>query len=184
MDNVQLKDAALCAKKFCQNYDGKGHKEKKYEALKALSALTLRDLEKERPAYDCQYTVHQIEDEINGLQCDTADEKIRTRINGYLRNLDDILPSHIEMLNSLALENGFKSLPSYDYASGRGGGYGNKSTHRLAIESVDKRKNYNPINKFKNNKNIINYNLECIDKQNIVLRWINNFELSGNSLNF
>ncbi len=178
MIEKQLKSSAECAQKFCLEYTGEGAKTMRYEALNAIASLTLRDLNDGKSARDCQYTVFEIFDEIKGSGTHLDDESIRKRVNGYLKKLEEKLPSHSEMLNEIATENKLTHIPGYSFSLGRGGGSGNSSKHSLIPVEVTLEQSESG-DEIKVQGNMVKYRLETIENLPPWARWLNNLELSG-----
>ena len=138
MEKQSLKDAALCAIKFIDKYSGAGAKTKRYEALKALAELTLADIENNKQDNECEYTALQVLEKIKGKYSNEDTDK--RSVNRYLKELGKELSSHEDMLKSIAIENSFTAIPSYDFSASPGGGSGNYSAHfitPIALSTIE-----------------------------------------------
>ncbi len=177
MNEVQLENAANCARVFCSKYNGPRYKNNMYRVLDALATLTLRDLNEGKDASDCQYTVFDINEEMTGRTDELREEATKKRLNKHLRALDDVLPSHIVNLNEYAAEEQLTHIPSYSFSAGRGGGSGHISTHSIKPVEIEQYDISDANSVLQGNA--IKYHLEKIDKLPFWARWLDNFELSG-----
>ncbi|MDD5581275.1 MAG: hypothetical protein PHY16_18650 [Methylobacter sp.] len=174
MKNQALKDAAQCAIKFVENYSGTGAKTKRYQALRALAELTLTDLENGKPNGPCEYTAYDVLEKIKGKY--SKEETDKRSINRYLKELEEQLPSHEEMLKDIAAENQLTAIPSYYFSASPGGGSGNYSKHFIIPVEL-KETEFSAVSEVVP-EGAIKYYLESIENLPSWIKWINNFELS------
>jgi hypothetical protein len=175
MDSDQLKNAALCALKFVEIYTGKGAKTRRYQALKALAEMTLKDLDRGKSGNDCRYTAQDIFHKVKSS--DSFEDSDKRNVNRFLKELHDVLPSHEAMLKQIAIDNKLTAIPAYDFSASTGSGSGVYTEHFIT-----------PLRPISNDVEIssddviegeIKYYLESVNNLPFLFRWINNFELSA-----
>lgn len=173
MEKELLNDAAQCAIKFVEEFDGSGAKNKCYQLMKAIGTLTLNDIERSDSNY--QYTVNKILDEIDNPER-YPQESDTNNVNRYFSALSENVLKHQADIKRIAIENNLEAVPSFVKITG--GGRNNYTTYHLApIRLSDSEKLSEPVNDLDNNE--IRYSLETIENLPKWLRWMNNFELSG-----
>lgn len=175
MEQKLLNDAAQCAIKFVDEFDGSGAKNKCYQMMKVIATLTLDDIKNDKNQSKHQYTVNNILDKLYFSDREPTDSDSKN-VSRYFRALKENLSEYECDLKRIALENKLGAIPVFKKISG--GGRANYTTYHivskklLEIEQLPE-SSQDPLS------NEIRYSIEMIDNLPRWLRWINGFELSG-----
>jgi hypothetical protein len=173
MEEKLLSDAAQCAIKFVDEFDGSGAKNKCYQMMKAIGELTLKDIEVGDSSY--QYTVNNILDKMESSERHPQESDTKN-VSRYFDALSENLLGFQNEVKQIALENNLEAIPSFKKITG--GGRANHTTyHIVATKLSDIEPLSEPIKDLANSE--IRYSLETIENLPKWLRWMNNFELSG-----